>query len=157
MPKPSPLQQVKTEHGSKADLVEKVAKVLEAREGETPDAHKRRLRNVSNRKLISLAALADAVQQLGGRDEIVTRILELKQQPKDREYQDRLKKLPLGRLIDTVRSLERRAKRREAPAKKATTAKAKPAAAKKPAAKKPAAKAPAAKAAKKKTSSRKHA
>lgn len=110
MPSASPLQIVNARFGSKAELVDKVAAVVEPQDGESSEDHKRRLRNVANRKLLHLLALAEKVQTLGGRAGIVKRILELKGQTKDHEYSDKLKTLPLGKLVDFVASLERRAK-----------------------------------------------
>jgi hypothetical protein len=107
----TPLQIVKEQHGAKDQLIARVAAIVEPNDGESPDEHKRRLRNVSNRKLLHLLTLGTKVQQMGGRERIVKRILELKGQPKDHEYGDKLKKLSFGRLVDMVGSLERRAKK----------------------------------------------
>lgn len=109
MPMQSPHQRVVSEHGSKNDLVDKVAKLIEPVEGESADEHKRRLRNVANRKLLHLQALGEKVKELGGREKIVERILEAKKQPKDHEYGDHLKTLPLGKLVDLAGSTQRRA------------------------------------------------
>lgn len=109
MPALSPHQIVTKEHGSKNDLVDKVAAVIEPQEGESADEHKRRLRNVPNRKLLHLLALGEKAKELGGREKIVAKILELKKQSKDHEYGDFLKTLSLGQLVDKVGSVERRA------------------------------------------------
>lgn len=105
----SPLQTVKEQYGSKQALVDKVAGMVEREEGESEDEHKKRLKYVSNAKLLHLAALADRVAAKGGRDGMVARVLELKNQAKDHEYADSLKKMSLGRLLDLVQSLERKA------------------------------------------------
>lgn len=128
----SPQQIVNERYGDKAKLIDAVIGLIEARGGEEADAHKRRLRNVSNAKLLHLVALGERVKELGGRDAIVKKIVELKGQPKDHEYADKLRRLSLGRIVDMLGSLQRAAKR--------DGAKAAPPA-KKPAAKKPAAKA----------------
>jgi hypothetical protein len=119
----SPHQIVNETHGGKAGLIDAVIALIEPGAGEDGDAHRRRLKNVSNAKLLHLLALGQRVKELGGREAIVKKILELKKQPKDHEYGDRLRKLSLGRIVDMLGSLQRGAK--------ATAAKsAKPAAAK---------------------------
>lgn len=137
--KKTPQQIVKDTYGDKGKLIEAVVGLVEAEGEETPEQHKRRLRNVSNAKLLHLIALGQRVKELGGRDAIVKQILELKRQPKDHEYADHLKKLALGRIVDLLQSLQRRGKRSAAAAPRAPAAKKaakKPAAAKKPVAKK---------------------
>lgn len=137
--KKTPQQIVKDTYGDKGKLIDAVVGMVEAEGEETAEQHKRRLRNVSNAKLLHLIALGQRVKELGGRDAIVKQILELKGQPKDHEYGDHLRKLALGRIVDLLQSLQRRTKRSAAPAPRAPAAKKaakKPAAAKKPVAKK---------------------
>ena len=105
----SPLQIVKTKYGSKTDLIDKLAGLIEPMEGESDDEHKRRLRNVSNAKLLHLAQVGEKAKAAGGRDGLVKKILELKGQPKDHEYSDALKHVPLAQLLDQLKSLEHRA------------------------------------------------
>ena len=107
----TPLQIVKEQHGSKSDLIEKIVGLVEPLPEESEDEHKRRLRNVSNAKLLHLLGLGEKVKELGGRDGMVKKILELKGQPKDHEYGDSLKRLSLSRLVDTIGSLEKAKKR----------------------------------------------
>jgi hypothetical protein len=157
MAKPTPLNQVKDKFGGKTELVEKIVALVEPKGDESSDAHKRRLKNVSNKKLLHLLALGEKVKSLGGRDAIVKRILELRGQSKDHEYGDKLKRLPLGRVVDVLGGLERGAKERTAKpaAKKAKVAtKAAPAKATKAPVAKKSAKKGAAKAAKSATRSR---
>jgi hypothetical protein len=125
MAKPTPLNQVKDKFGGKTDLVEKIVALVEPKGDESSDAHKRRLKNVSNKKLLHLLALGEKVKSLGGRDAIVKRILELRGQSKDHEYGDKLKRVPLGKIVDVLGGLERGARERTAskPAAKATKAK----------------------------------
>jgi hypothetical protein len=108
MPTASPHNIVKESYGSKDKLVEKVSSLVLPADGESSDDHKRRLRNVANRKLLHLLALGEKVEALGGRDGMVSKILAAKGQTKDHEYGDKLKKLSLGRLLDLHRSTERR-------------------------------------------------
>ena len=105
----TPLQIVKDKHGSKEKLVEAVASLIEPMDGESGDEHKRRLRNVSNAKLLHLVTVGERVKEIGGRDALVKKVLELKGQPKDHEYADKLRTLALGRLLDMLGSVQRRA------------------------------------------------
>jgi hypothetical protein len=107
MAKKTPLQIVKDKYGSKAELIDAVAALVEPEEGESADDHKKRLKYVSNAKLLHLVGVAEQAKQLGGRDGMVDAIVTLKGQPKDHEYRDKLKKLSLGRLVDLTRSLQR--------------------------------------------------
>ncbi|MCA9650542.1 MAG: hypothetical protein H6712_16575 [Myxococcales bacterium] len=110
--KKTPLQIVKDDHGSKDALVDKVAALVDREDGESEEDHKKRLKLVPNAKLLHLLAVGEKAKALGGRDGIVARILELKNQSKDHEFGDKLKKTSLGRLIDTLQSLERAAKKK---------------------------------------------
>jgi hypothetical protein len=139
--KKTPKQIVGEKYGDKSKLIDVVVGLVEAGTDEDAEQHKRRLRNVSNAKLLHLIALGERVKELGGRDAIVKQILELKGQPKDHEYADKLRKQALGRIIDLLASLQRAAK---------STTKAAPKAAKKVAAPKKAVAAPKPKAAAKK-------
>lgn len=105
----TPLQIVKEQHGSKSDLINKLAGLLESAEGESDDDHKRRLRNVSNAKLLHLLDIGERAKAAGGRDGLVAKVLEIKGQSKDHEYGDALKKKSLGDLLDMVASLQHRA------------------------------------------------
>jgi hypothetical protein len=107
----SPLQIVKEKHGSKADLIDKIVGMVEPLPDESEDEHKRRLRNVSNAKLLHLLGVGEKVQKLGGRDAMVKKVLELKGQPKDHEYGDSLKRLSLSRLVDLIGGLKKAHKR----------------------------------------------
>lgn len=109
MPTASPLQRVKERFGSKSALVDHVVGLVEPLPGESSDDHKRRLRNAPNSKLLHLVAVGDKVKELGGREALVRKVLELKGQTKDHEYADKLKTLSLGRLLDMSQSLQWRA------------------------------------------------
>lgn len=108
---PSPRQIIKEQHGSKADLINKIVPLIEAAEGESADEHKARLAHVANSKLLHLHALGEKVKDLGGRKAIVSKILELKKQSKDHEYETRLGAMTLGQLVDQLGALEHRAKK----------------------------------------------
>jgi hypothetical protein len=110
MAKQTPLQIVKDRYGTKDKLVDAVAALVERDQGETEEEHKKRLKYVSNAKLLHIAAQAERAKALGGREALIAKVLERKGQTKDHEYADRLKRLSLGRLIDLVAGLERAAK-----------------------------------------------
>lgn len=111
MAKQSPLQIVKDKYGSKEKLVDAVVALVDRDEGETEDEHRKRLKYVSNAKLLHLVSLAERAKALGGRDGMIAKVLELKGQPKDHEYADRLKRMELGRLVDLAQGLVRAAKK----------------------------------------------
>ena len=106
----SPLQIIKDQHGSKEALIDKLLPLIERPEDESEAEHKARLMHVANSKLLHLLAVGEKVKERGGREALVTRVLELKKQPKDHEYRDALMKLSLGRLLDLVTGLEKHAK-----------------------------------------------
>ncbi len=108
---PSPLQIIKEQHGSKADLIAKIVPLIDAEDGESADDHKARLAHVANRKLLHLHALGQKVKGYGGRKTIVSRILELKKQSKDREYEAKLGKMSLGQIVDMLEALQYRARK----------------------------------------------
>ena len=104
----TPLQIVKEQHGSKADLINKLAGLIESEDGESDDDHKRRLRNVSNAKLLHLLDIGERTKAAGGRDGLVAKVLELKGQSKDHEYSDALKRTALGELLELHASIKHR-------------------------------------------------
>ena len=106
----SPLQIIKAEHGSKQELIAKVLPLIDKLEGESDDECKARLGHTANAKLLHLLALGEKAKALGGRKAIVKKIAELKGQPKDHEYTDKLERLSLGQLVDLVGTLQRKAK-----------------------------------------------
>ncbi len=106
----SPLQTIKDTHGSKDALIGKVLPLIDKLPDESDDECKKRLAHVANRKLLHLLALGEKAKELGGRDGMVKTIAELKGQPKDNEYTDRLKLMSLGQLVDQVSTLKRKAK-----------------------------------------------
>lgn len=110
MAKLSPLQNVKKLHGSKEQLLSKIADVLAPNEGESRDEFVKRLKYVANAKLLRLLAVGEKVKELGGRAALVAKIGELKKQAKDKDFALMLNKLSLPRLLDTFQSLSRKAK-----------------------------------------------
>src|SRR5690554_8187566 len=62
MAKKSPLQQVRDEYGSKAELAKKVLGFLEAPEGEDAEDFQHRVETMSNAKLLRLQRSYDRIQ-----------------------------------------------------------------------------------------------
>jgi hypothetical protein len=124
MSRPSPLQQVKTQYETKSALVDKVVELISADEGETPEDFKGRLQTVANAKLLRLVRVGEEAKSFGGREGLVAKIAELKNQAKDSDYTGRLIYAPLPKLLDQYKSLARRAKASAAKAAKKAAKKA---------------------------------
>lgn len=110
MAKLSPLQNVKKLFGNKEQLINKVADLLPANEGESREEFLKRLKYVANAKLLRLATIGEKVKELGGRAGIVAKIAEFKKLAKDKDFAASLGKVSLPRLLDTFQSLSRKAK-----------------------------------------------
>ena len=119
MSKLSPLQNVKKLHGSKDQLVSKVAALFTPGEGESKEDFAKRLKYIANAKLLRLLQVGEKVQKLGGRTALVAKLAELKGQAKDKDYTAMLGKMSLPRLLDSYQALSRKAKTAAAPAAKA--------------------------------------
>ena len=111
MAKKSPLQLVKSLHGSKEQLVSKLVDLIEAADGESKEEHAKRLAHVANAKLLKLLELGETVKKLGGRSAIVTKVAELRGQAKDKDFVARLERRTLGYLVDAHQALSKAAKR----------------------------------------------
>jgi hypothetical protein len=111
MAKKSPLQIVKTIHGSKEQLVAKLVDLIEAEDGESKEEHAKRLSHVANAKLLKLLELGEKVKKLGGRTAIVAKVAELRGQAKDKDFVARLERRTLGYLVDAYESLTKAAKK----------------------------------------------
>lgn len=124
MPKQSPLQQVKQAHGSKEQLVARVAELLPSSDsGESAEDYKKRLKYVANSKLLRLVKLGEEFASLGSVEKIVDTIALLKGQSKDKDFKASLSKLSVPRLLDMHRSLARKTKTEAKKAAKVTAAK----------------------------------
>ena|SRR5688572_14018930 len=110
MAKLSPLQNVKKLHGSKEQLLGKVVELLTPNDGESKEDFVKRLKYVANAKLLRLVAVGEKVKELGGRAALVSKIAELKQLAKDKDFVAKLGAVPLPRLLDTFQSLSRKPK-----------------------------------------------
>ncbi len=111
MAKLSPLQNVKKLFGSKEQLLSKVADLIPANDGESREDFIKRLKYVANAKLLRLAEIGEKVKSLGGRSALATKVAELRAQAKDKDFAQKLGKLPLPRLLDMFNALSRKGKK----------------------------------------------
>ncbi len=115
--KATPLRQVTEKFGGKDKLLDAVVAAIVAVGGgeESKDDLRKRLRGVSNRKLVHLEAILGQVQaRFGGRDKLVDAILVLQGRTKDADYRRAVSSCSPSRLLDLHRASERRSKRAKA-------------------------------------------
>jgi hypothetical protein len=111
-PQRGPLARVKALAGSKDDLVKRITEPL-AIGDQDPDALGERLRRASNQQLLRLAKVVDAVKaKYGSRDQLIDKLGSVLGKAKDKDYLAKLGTFSLPRLLDMVRSAERRARAR---------------------------------------------
>ena len=108
--KKSPLQQVRDEFGSKAELASKLVPLLDRRDGESDDEFERRIRTSSNRQLLRLWRAEERVKSdFGGKDKLVDAIVAFKFGASDPgPYRGKLMKQSKTRLLDLHDSLAKR-------------------------------------------------
>jgi hypothetical protein len=118
MSRETPLQAVKRRYGSKEKLVDSVVDAAKAAAEDIGSA-KERLLAVSNRKLLRLAVVNQAIKdKYGNRDKLVIALGQALGKAKDKEYLEKLKGLSSARLLDMVRSAEKRVRRAAASPKR---------------------------------------
>lgn len=101
MAKKSPLEQVRDEFGSKAELAEKVLSILEAPEDEDTADFKHRVETMSNRKLLRLHRSHERVQKdYGSKDELVDKITKARFAGGNADYKQKISGFTLPKLID---------------------------------------------------------
>ena len=101
MAKKSPLQQVRDEFGSKAELAEKVLGILEADENEDAEDFKHRVETMSNRKLLRLWAAHQRVQsEYGSKDALVEKITRARFSGGNADYQQKISGFTLPKWLD---------------------------------------------------------
>jgi hypothetical protein len=104
MSKKSPLQRVRDEHGSKAELAQKVIGILTQPEDEDPADFEHRIATMSNRKLLRLW---DANQTLeskyGSRDALVDTIVKARFPGGNDDYAGRISGFSVPKLLDLAR------------------------------------------------------
>ena len=105
----TPLQTVKSLHGSKDDLVNKLLPLLDRSADETEAEFKERLSLVSNAKLLRLWSRVEAVKNgFGSREALADKIVELA--GGDADYRSKVIGLTTGRLLDMHGAMSRKAK-----------------------------------------------
>jgi len=104
MTKLSPLQRVRSEHGSKAKLAEKVLAVLDVPADEDKEDFEARIKTLSNAKLLRLhdahKRLAD---DFGSRDELIEKIVAAKFSGGNAPYKAKISTFTVPRLLDLAR------------------------------------------------------
>lgn len=113
--KKSPLSQVKDQFGTKEQLVDALTALPQgvlARGEEDKDAFRTRLLTAANSKLLRLHMMGKAIaDRWGSKDKMVDALLTMQRRGKDEDYRSKLGSLPLGKLYDQVKSIERAVKR----------------------------------------------
>lgn len=104
MSKLSPLQRVRTEHGSKAKLAEKVLGFLEPGEGEDRDDFEHRISHLSNAKLLRLWDSRQTItDKHGSRDELVDKVVAAQFSGGNEPYKAKISGFSDPRLLDLAR------------------------------------------------------
>ncbi len=105
-----PAGRVKAAHTDKASLVKKLVEPLAAEDQDT-DALSERLLKASNHQLLRLERVVDAVKsKYGSRAKLIETLSKSLNKAKDKDYLAKLGSFPLPRLLDMVRSAEKRAR-----------------------------------------------
>lgn len=109
----SPLQQVKDRFGSKEALIKELQGLVDKTDLFVKKFNEAKgLERVSNLKLLRLHRIAEEVQaRFGTREKLIGALVELEGRVKDADYRKRFEKLTVGKLLDLVKSAERRVKR----------------------------------------------
>lgn len=105
-----PAGRVKAAHGAKESLVKKLVEPLAAEDQDT-DALSARLLKASNQQLLRLERVVDAVKsKYGSRAKLIETLGKALSKAKDKDYLAKLGSFPLPRLLDMVKSAEKRAR-----------------------------------------------
>jgi hypothetical protein len=103
MSKLSPLQRVRKEHGSKADLAKKVIGILDAGDEDQAD-FEHRINTMSNAKLLRLWNAHNTVQdKYGSKDALVEKIVKARFAGGNADYQAKISTFGLPKLLDLAR------------------------------------------------------
>lgn len=104
MAKKSPLEIVKAEHGSKAELAKKVLAILERPEDEDAEDFEHRVQTMSNTKLLRLLAAHNLVQaKFGSREQLVDAIVKARFPGGNADYARKIGTFTLPKLVDLAR------------------------------------------------------
>lgn len=101
MAKKSPLQQVRDEFGSKAELAKKVLSFLDAPEDEDAADFKHRVETMSNAKLLRLQRSHQRIQDdFGSKAELVEKITKARFSGGNADYQAKISGFTMPKLLD---------------------------------------------------------
>ncbi|MGM0556994.1 MAG: hypothetical protein ACQEVA_11495 [Myxococcota bacterium] len=104
MAKLSPLQRVREEHGSKAELAGKVIGILERPEDELEQEFDHRIHTMSNAKLLRLWNAHQRVEnEYGGKASLVEKIVSARFSGGNDDYEAKLMSFTLPKLLDVAR------------------------------------------------------
>jgi len=103
------MQAMKKLHESKDKLISSIVSAVK-QEGESDADAVSRLKAVSNQKLLRMGAVAKQVTDRGGREQVVSAIGAAMGRAKDSDYLTKLGTFSNGRLMDLLRSAEKRVK-----------------------------------------------
>ena len=104
----TPLQAVKRLYGSKDKLIDSLAKTLRDAEDEAGE-FKQRLLKISNAKLLRLADVSKTVsEKYGSKDKLAAAVAGAYGKAKDSDYVTKLASYTPARLLDMMRSAEKR-------------------------------------------------
>lgn len=104
MAKLSPLQRVREEHGSKAELAGKVIGILDRPEGEPEEEFDHRVHTMSNRKLLRLWDAHERVDnEYGGKSALVEKIVTARFPGGNDDYEAKISGFTLPKLLDLGR------------------------------------------------------
>lgn len=103
MAKMSPLQRVREEHGSKADLAKKVIGILDAGDEDQAD-FEHRVNTMSNAKLLRLWSAHNTVSdKYGSKDALVQKVTKARFPGGNDDYAAKLSGFTLPKLLDLAR------------------------------------------------------
>lgn len=105
----TPMQTLKKLHGTKDKLISSIVGTVK-KEGESDADAVARLKGVSNEKLLRMGAVAKKISDRGGRDKLVAALGDALGRAKDSDYLSKLGSFSNGRLVDMLRSAEKRKK-----------------------------------------------
>ena len=104
MQKPSPLQKVRQQHGSKDELATKVLDRLDAPEGEETDDFEHRIRTLSNAKLLRLWNAYETLESKhGSKDDLVDKITRARFPGGNEDYARKLSSFTVPKLLEMAR------------------------------------------------------
>ncbi len=105
----TPVQAMKKLYDSKDKLISSIVGAVK-QDGESDADAVSRLKTVSNQKLLRMGQVAKKITDRGGREKVVAAIGDAMGRAKDSDYLAKLGSFSNGRLMDVLRSAEKRAK-----------------------------------------------